>query len=378
MRFRAFFVSKSVVLVFILTLILTACSSTANTAKETPKSDAAKTANNEKADAKPADSKGELQKNISIGTSVAGAAYHSVGTGVASVVSKNSPVQISVKPFSGPNAWMPLLNKGDLDIGLASSPDVRWALQGINNYKENKNVRILVQGNQVTAVPYTVRKDSNIKTVADLKGKRVASDYAGNIVVKLVLEAQLAANGLTWKDVKTVPVPSTVAGIDALRENRVDAAFGQTPTASNVLEADNAVGLRTLNLVDGVSADKVNSLPDKILKEISSRIPGGKPVVIKEGFIKEPTIIIGYPLSLVASSKLTDETAYQIVKTLFEHYQELHPLFSWLKGWTPQGMFDPNPPAPYHPGAIRYFKEKGLWNDTAEKNHQELLKLTDN
>jgi len=75
----------------------------------------------------------------------------------------------------------------------------------------------------------------------------------------------------------------------------------------------------------------------------------------------------------MASAHLNDETVYEVMKTLYAHYEKLHPIHLWLSSWDPEQMFEPNPSLPYHPGAVKFFKEEGMWNDDMEKLQQELL-----
>lgn len=309
---------------------------------------------------------------LSIGTSPNGSAFNTTATGVASVASENSNMNVSVKPFAGPAAWMPMLNHGDLAMGLISYTEAKWAKEGTNGYETNENLRSLVRGNFTTTIGAVVREDSDIQTVSDLEGKRIASDYAGNLVVMKLLESLLAANEMSWDDVNKVPVPSAVAGIEALQNGRVDAAFGLGPTTSFVVEADNAVGLRPLDFVD-IDPDELDSLDPSVKEEFTSRIAGSRFKVLNEGYLKEDTIGGQYPLMLAVSAEVSEDDAYNMVKTLWENYDKLHPIFSWLEGWTPEQMFDPNPIVPYHSGVVKFFEEQGVWTEEAEQNQQELL-----
>ncbi|WP_102348967.1 TAXI family TRAP transporter solute-binding subunit [Bacillus sp. Marseille-P3661] len=368
-----------VMVIMLIFAIMTACSSTSQNSSTSNNGSSNSTNSSESAtnnDSAPKeDSKGETT-TLSIGTSPNGSAFNTVTTGIASVVSSNSDMNVSVKPFAGPAAWMPMLNSGEIDMGFISYGEAVWALKGENGFQANKNLRTLVRGNYTTTIGAVVKADSGIETVADLKGKKVASDYAGNLVVSNIVESLLVMNGLSWDDVVKVPVPSAAAGIEALRDGRVDAAFGLGPTTALVVEADNAVGLKPLDFIDNLSPDQVNTVSEDVLKELSSRVAGAELKVLNEGYLKEDTIGGQYPLMLAVSAELSEDAAYNMVKALWEHYEELHPIFSWLESWTPELMFDPKPSVPYHPGVIKFFKEQGLWNDETEKIQQELMELT--
>lgn len=316
------------------------------------------------------------KNNISIGTYQPGVAHHSVGSGLASVISKNSSIKATVRPFAGPKAWYPLMNDGSIDLGLTDYT-VNWAYQGINdNEKPHPNIRTIVLGNNVSMVGFTVREDSGIDSLKDLKGKKVAYYTVSPDSFLPLLEIQLDSVGLTWDDVVKVPVSDIGQGMEALREGRVDAAFAGDPTVGLFLEIDNAIGLKGLNLAD-VSPANFDSFPQDFREAMPKKSPGLAPVVKEGGFLDESTVIYQEPVVLVGAEALSEDTVYEIVKTLYENYEELHPIFSWLEGWTPEGMFRPDPPVPYHPGAIKYFKEQGIWTEEAENYNSELLGLVE-
>jgi len=305
----------------------------------------------------------DLPKSVSIGTHRVGLSYHSAGVGLAKVVSEKSPLRMQVKPFAGPNAWMPLLDAGELDLGLLSGMDVGWAFNKKASYKKRyTNIRAMMRGNVIDTLLIT-RKSSDIKSLADLKGHSVTSNFGGNITAKNIVEVYLSSAGLTWKDVKNVPVPDVRSGFRALREGRAEVAFGGAPSTARELDA--AIGSRALSIA---SAERANAAADVIL-------PSAKVRHIKKGrgWLKEDVDGVGFFIFLAASSKLSADAAYEVVKALWDNYKDLHPIHPWLRGWVHEDMFDPNPSAPYHPGAVRFYKEKGLWSAEAEKNQQALL-----
>jgi len=355
-----------IIIVLLLSVILLACSGQGTSSKG--KSSSSVGGNNT--------SEG-VKNNVIIGTHPQGSAYNSTSAGIAKVLTTTSSIKTSIKPYAGTNAFFPLLDNGEIDMGISSSPDLVWGIKGEFGYKSaHKNIRVLVIGNYPPTNGLVVRKDSGISKTADLKGKRIASGYAGNQVAQSLVELHLKSVGLTWDDVVAVPVASPTAGLEALRDGRVDATMGSSPLTAAAIETDAAVGgLEVLNIADVDPAD-IDSFPKEVAEEIAEAIPGSRPFVYEGGgFLKDPAIIFEYPVILNASTNMNEDTAYEIVKTLFENYKELHPVFSWLKDWTDQTMFEEKPPAPYHPGAIKYFKEKGLWTEEAEKHNEELLNL---
>lgn len=355
-------------LLLVALLIVAGCSSSnSGTESETPGQ-----SQNEDKSVSSDSEKSEMETSIVLGTNPTGSAYNSVGTGVATVISDHAPFQVSVSTYAGPNIWLPLMNNNEVHLGVAASPDIFWAYNGEEPYQSNKNIRTIVRGNWTDAAGFVVREDSEIQSVNDLKGKRLASDYGAHQIIMNILTTQLEGAGLTWDDVTPVPVTSYPQGLEALRDNQVDAAFGGSPTTSAGMEIDAAVGIRPLNYGD-VAPEELDNFPEELMQKLQERVPGSRVVSKQAGWAQEEFTLIEYPLFLAASSSLSEEAAYEVTKILWENYQELHPIFPWLEQWTAENMFDPRPPAPYHDGAVKYFKEIGVWTDEAEQYHQELL-----
>lgn len=357
---RNFYKNYNIFVLFLITVILlSACSSQGTVSGSDEQED-----------------EGSTPNIFSFATSPNGTAFNSTATGVASVLDSESPFNVIISPYAGSTAFIPLINNGEVQLGLSTVADNSYALQGINDFDESKNIRLLVRGNPTESVGLTVLEDSDLHSVKDLKGKRVASRYTGGITGHITTEMQLEANGLTWDDVTPVPVANSVAAIEELRDGNVDAAFGMSPFTPSVVEAHNAVGLRALNFFDDYSAEEIDGVPQELLDLIDEYQPGSYPITLQAGFIEEETTIIEFSVSIISSTHLSEEAGYTIVKTLWENYEKLHPAYSWLEKWNHDTMFDPNPTVPYHPGAVKFFKEVGLWTDEVEERQQELLELT--
>ena len=215
----------------------------------------------------------QVEKNVTIGTHPVGTGYNPVSSGIAKLISDHTQIKASTSTMAGPNAFIPLLNKSNLELGVAAAPDVAWGFAGTNGYEANKNVRVLVIGGNTTMAGFVVRKDSAIKKVSDLKGKRVASNYGGNILAAQILTGELKVAGLTWNDVTKVPVADVTTGIDAIADGRADAAFGLGVTSSKVVEVNATVGLRPVN-GGGVSPSQISAAPKEVLDIMHQSVRG--------------------------------------------------------------------------------------------------------
>ncbi|MBI2953087.1 MAG: TAXI family TRAP transporter solute-binding subunit [Chloroflexi bacterium] len=323
--------------------------------------------------AAPAKAK-SLPSVIGLGANPAGSSFNSVGQGLAKVASDRSPIKVMLKAYAGPTAWMPLMEKGELELGLVPATDAGWAYEsGATFPTRNKNFRLLLRGNQMEVAGMAVRNDSDIKSVKDVRGKRVTSEFTGARAVHEVLTAYLESVGLTWNDVKPVPVTDSPLAIRALRDGRADVAFGFSSTTPASLEADAAIGLRALSYGD-IPPEDADKVSKDVLEKLRKRMPGSSLVAVKKnGWLKSDMTFFQYPLWLGAGATLSPDAAYEVTKALYENDKDLHPIYVWLKGWQQQTMFDPAPPAPYHEGAVRFWKEKGLWTAEADAFQKQLL-----
>jgi len=193
----------------------------------------------------------ELPATVGLGTFPTGGSSYIVAAGVAKVLNDHLPIKVVIKPSAGPVAFNPLMESGELGLGIESGNDLAWSYNGGPGYeKPYKNMRVLVRGHGNPTIPLVVSVDSGITSIKDLKGKRVASGYGSFITGKLSISAALESVGLTWNDVKEIPVADPSSAIRALQERRVDASFGGTPTGALNLEIDAAIPLHALNFGD--------------------------------------------------------------------------------------------------------------------------------
>lgn len=310
-----------------------------------------------------------MPAEISIGTHGLGSSFYSCGVGFAKLISDHSQLKAVAKPFAGPTAWLPLMKRGGVHLGYLSLIEGVWAYEVDPTYGVDlPELRLLLRTNWNQAtMGLIVRDDSGIKKTADLRGKRFATGYGGSIVSARQSEFFLRLAGLTLNDVVQVPVPSVVEGWKALREGRVDAAYGGHPSAAALLEIDAAIKIRPLAM----------DQPSNWRQIAAGIMPVAEPFMAKAGlgFLREDIMLFQHPLGLVTSSQVSEQTVKEIVKIVWQYYKELGSVHPWLKGIDVETMTDLNPMIPYHTGTISWLKEKGLWSAEAEKTQKKLLGL---
>jgi len=204
----------------------------------------------------------KLPRSVTIGSNPPGSVFYALASGLAKVVSEATPMQTAVQPYSGTSTFMPLLNSGELDFGINNFVDMALAYQGPerlkiggqNPFPHIPNVRVLMRGSPLL-IGLLVRKDSAIKTIHDIKGKRVTGDYPAQLASWYNLYGGLTSAGLTWKDMKIVSVPGANEGVDALVQGRADVTLHALNSAK-VREADASIGVRHISIDCSTDGDR--------------------------------------------------------------------------------------------------------------------------
>jgi len=308
-----------------------------------------------------------------------GTLLYAMISGLSKVASEKSPMTVVVVPTAGAKTWLPMLSKqGSVDISMANfsemwqmwtgesaPPPIPKGYPETPPYPKTKNVRILNSG-PLFKMGFLVRKSSGMKTVKDLKGKRIAwpwTAFPPNIGITL---AALLNGGLTLDDVKTAPMTEVVAGVRAVQEGRIDATVCAVGMGA-IAEADTLVGVRFLH----------QSMDPKMIKEGQRAMAGCYTTIQKGGVpgVPEDTPLWSAPLANIATTRMPDHVAYKVVETWWNNYKDYQSIHPVLRFWTPEVFTNIHFTQPYHDGAIKFYKEKGVWTPEMEAKQQQLLKM---
>jgi hypothetical protein len=305
----------------------------------------------------------DLPRIAAIGTNPAGTGAHAIAASLAAIGSKATPISVRVQPYNGPNAWMPLLHNGEIEFGIMNILDARMAMTGTGDYqKPFPSVRVVSGGVFPFTVGIIVRDKSDIKQFTDLKGKRVAWDYGGHAINQTWVEVMLEASGMKPTDVGQVRVSNLNDGVRGVAEGKVDASITGIGIAV-VEEANASEPIRFLSLPNTDAAKAV-------LARYGASVVKQPPAT----GVKGDTNVIGYPLHLVGSTKVSEKSVYTLVKAWWENMAELqtkHPLF---KQWTKETQALTNFTVPYHPGAIKFYQEMGVWTAKHDAHQKEICR----
>lgn len=300
-------------------------------------------------------------------TAPPGSAGYAISAAIAKVADEKAKLTIDLIPITGSGAILDLLGKGEADLAWMTTVDTYMGYHGARPFPQPyPEVRQIVQGSPQRVAAY-VRADSDIRTLADLKGKRISGVYSGSPISALVSQVLLAAGGLTTSDVTIVPVATPTAGVQALKERRADAAMVVATNAPDLREADAAVGLRALPVT---MTPKATEMALKLAPDLSLRAAGpGNHVAVTADMM-----VLTYPTSIIATAKTPATVVTKFMSALWDNTEELGQLFPLLKEWTRETLPGKANHVPMHPAAVEFFKSRGAWSDERDRIQAELLK----
>ena len=252
---------------------------------------------------------------VSIVTTPTGSFTNSVGAAIAKVIGEHTKIHAIVQAQA--LAAMPPVSAGNADFGLANSYDISFFATGTGDYEGQPKHANLRQVAAVTTyrVALHVRADSPIKTIAELKGKRVSSGFNAQKTIGRTITALLANGGLTYKDVQGVLAPNVSRSAEAMA--------------------------RLQKFMPGAYSMTINPAPN---------IDG----------ITTPTKVVAFDAVFFTRADVPDDVVYAVTKALHDNKKDLVATFR------PMSLFDPDHMAkniqevPFHPGALKYYKEIGI------------------
>lgn len=314
----------------------------------------------------------ELPKLLSCTTYSVGSTGYAISMGLMEAVEQNEGIKVKVVPAGTDKAKILPLKEGMMQLSLFTGAGQYYAIMGLGAFSAAdwgpQPLRLVYACPQGAIAGMMVRADSGIKNLSDLKGKRVTFIPASPACQSLH-EGYLAFGGLTKNDVKAVNVSSWGAAWSAVIDGSAD-------TAHCLINSSKAVEL-------AASPHGIHWLPappeDKEgWAKLNKYCPYLRPYKATSGAgisKDDPAQVASYYYGLVCYPNLDEEVVYKITKGIwngYDIYSNKHPT---LKLWTREGALDTESfLSPYHPGAVKFFKEAGVWTPKHEEIQARLLK----
>jgi uncharacterized protein len=288
-------------------------------------------------------------QNISIGTGGTAGVYYPLGGGFAAALSKHVPgMQATAEVTGGSVSNLQLIATGKPYIGFTMVDAAKDALDGTGKFAEKVNLRTLLvlYPNRMHVVSTT---STGIKSLKDLQGKRMSVGSIGS-ATEVMTSRLLEAAGVEVKRERL----SVAESVNALKDGKIDAFswVGGLPTAG-VTDLASTPGI-TIQMIDHTEA-----IPGMVKKYGNLYYPDVIPMSTYKGMAADNKIA-SIANILVASADMSDETAYNIVKTILEKREDLKLVHKAAGEIEAKNQKNAATPVPFHPGAMKYFKEKGI------------------
>lgn len=298
---------------------------------------------------------------LGFGTSNPGSLYHSSGSAIAKMASDHDGGQITVQPFASATVYLPAVSGGSLAFGITNVQEFSEAVTGTAHFSgtDYSNLRAVAITYPLRVAMF-VRADSPYKTIQDLKGKKVVDGFTSQKTIPPLLDAVYATAGMTRKEIKPVMVPNVVAGTNAFMAGKTEAFFFALG-AAKVREANASVG--------GIRALPTDNTPEA-LAAVKKHFPAAylrpeKPSKPNIG-VDKPMHVITYDALVVASMHTSEDDVYKLVKAMHANKKAMAGNFPVFNLFNPKRMNSNVDGVQWHPGAVRYFKEAGLWPPMAQ------------
>ncbi|MFC2059819.1 TAXI family TRAP transporter solute-binding subunit [Chloroflexota bacterium] len=319
----------------------------------------------------PEEGRANWPSTVSIASGDAKGSGAKTAMAITEIIRKYVGVSAVGEPGAG-DAISTMVSTGDVEFGMATSKNIHsnvYAPELMGIFKSTQPHRILMVGHPTIEIT-AVHRDSDINSFDDLRGKKW---FIGGSTATSVMQigwATMDVFGLTKNDFDYYEGPGAKGGKEGMINRTVDAwtyvggsPFDKTPSGS-FLEIDAAVGMRWLDYGKGKAQEVVDKIPGLIVSELA---PGW----VNE-YQTEPIYVVGWTTSPMCNANLPDSFTYEVTKAIWENIEELRGMTTIFNAYQMPRSIE-NPPGPFHPGAIKYYKEIGAWTSEIETNHQALL-----
>ncbi len=293
---------------------------------------------------------------VTIGTGGITGVYYPTGGAIAKMVNKKKKeygIRATVESTGGSVFNVNAVMNGDLEFGIVQSDRQFQAVKGLAEWKDKgpqKDLRAVfsIHPESVTLIAAV---DSGIKTIQDVKGKKINIGNPGSGHRQNAIDALETIGIDIEKDIKAESIKASEAA-SLLQDGRIDAFF-YTVGHPNGSIKEATSGARKVLIADITGIDA-------LLKKFPYYAKAIIPASLYPGAMNEKDVeTFGVKATLVTSAKVSDDVVYAITKEVFDNFEDfkkLHPAYAAL---TKKSMLE-GLTAPIHPGAMKYYKEAGL------------------
>ena len=317
----------------------------------------------------------KLPRQIIIASNRVGGVANTMANGFAKVLTQHSGTKATVRAVGNAAKWMGMIKSGDIDLGMTSVTELSWAFWGTNAYKDKPNRTFsLVALGRSQAWAFMVPADSPVHTTDQLKtwmkGKRLSHKWINPVIDHLNL-AGLAnlgfTGGLEQAGLTAVPVSSYKVLVNLWIQNKFD-VVGTPPGIPLVQRMNAGRKVRFIPMyTDAAAVARMQKVePAYYIGNQRAGVPG----------VEKPLPALTFDYCIIARNTLDGAVVRRVLETLYDHQDELGKTHPLVRGWLPanQRWAKDRTVMPYHPGAIDFYKAKGLWDGKLDARQAELVR----
>jgi len=306
--------------------------------------------------------------SVTIGATTLKGSFYPIATAWAQQLKKHASVTATPLAVGSSGAIASLMGKGQLQLGPCGSETMYDAYLGVDSFaKIGKQPIRAIMGGHYRIFQLYVRADSPVKAPEDIRGRKFmywqpgapANQNWGKLLVEAYGIKENEYTRLDWK--------STGACAEAIKEKRADCGFSGAAPTSALIELSRTVGIRFIPISEKAQ--------EYIVKNYEPFEPGFLPKdIYGAGIPPQDVRSIKIRVWLICRSDLHEDFVFEATRVILDYPEEFNKYHKLCREYTNLKEATVNPIIPFHSGAVKYFKGKGLWGDKQEKAQQALLK----
>lgn len=291
------------------------------------------------------------KRQLTIATAGTAGSLYPMGVAMAETINKHTDFIASAQASAASVENLRLLHEGDVDWAISQAEIAYFAYNGFEDYKGNSypELRALF-GTVVSYVQIFVRKDAGIESVKDLKDKRLGVDRPGSGGERAA-QRILGYYGLTYEDMKSVSYGGASELVQLLMDGKIDAFIVTHPLRSAPLIELTTRNKGKIDLVSIEDDDFYKAFPYFEKTKVSAGTYEG---------IEHDTYVPTSRVIMLTTNKMSEGDVYTLLKAIWEHRDEWEEVNVAVKTWVTLDKALWGIPIPLHPGAVKFYKEKGF------------------
>lgn len=305
------------------------------------------------------------EKAVRLGTSSTGSVYYTLAVAISKLLKDNANISSTVEPVGGSVPNVIAIGMDRVDVAVTNSMASYDGYHGQGRFKKPVNVNLLIVGNP-SLRQLVVRKGSGIEKPEDIAGTFVGKRPALP-EIEMITNALFKVYSIQPSKVRVIGTAETNEAMDAFASNTVDAGIIPGSAGAGYFQKASRDGkIEFMSLPE----EKIDAMLKLLPKSIDKELVPAKTYAGQD----KPYWAFDLATTFVASGdRVSEEVGYQIVKAVFDNMDQFRTYHSAAKDWTLEKTMR-QAKIPFHPGLVRYLKEKKLWTPEIEKQQAELAK----